>query len=160
MASGKKIRIHLNDLNKMAFPLLTANSGILQSIFENLSLSSEEIPDFDTLQREMNRIKDSDARIQRKFIIPVLKFYDNAGDVPIQKKPEGMTNEEWKKILPFKIAEALHRRGYGTCFSEEEIVCLMEFRNALVHDKFNLEKDFPFERIDSILLKMTDSSAH
>ena len=160
-AASQKIRIRLNDLNKLSFSQLTGSREIIRAVCENLSLPADVIPDFDTLRREMTRVKDSDTRIQRRFIIPVLKFYDHAGDVPAFQRPPEMSDQEWNDVLPRKIAEALHHKGYGTQLSVDEIVLLMDFRNALVHDKFNLEKKFsPAERIEPLLLKMEVPAAH
>ena len=160
-AAGQKFRIHLNDLNKLSFSQLIGSREIIRTVCEILSLPPDAIPDFDTLNREMSRIKDSDTRIRRKFIIPVLKFYDNAGNVPVFQRPAEMSEREWDDVLPRKIAEALHNKGYGTQLSIEDIVLLMDFRNALMHDKFNLERKYsPAERIEPLLQKMGYMPGH
>ena len=92
----------------------------------------------------------------------VLKFYDNAGNIPKYSKPGDLSEQEWENdALPERIAEALHRKGYAICLSAKEIALIIDFRNALVHDKFNLEKKYsPAERIEPLLQKMEDPAAH
>ena len=147
---GKTIGVRIADLNKPVFARLTENA-VVRALFREDPASHCS---FGEAQTRLKRIEASDLRIRLQYARRVLSFYENAPEPPKFERPEGISKSEWAgRELYRKIADFLIREGYAAGLEVDEVVRLLNFRNALMHhEHLDLEPEFqPLEQIEPAL---------